>query len=374
VSERTTDAEGWRGEFADGRSANLLAVRVLFDGAGFLVHDASDRSLIARWALPEVSVDAIQERDVVHLKNAAEPEALITLYGPEVRDGLSRIGINTGALPRNQWQRLIMTLFCVAGIVGTTMLIWNAVPSVSRAIARRIPLETERSFGVQFERQLSDQYCESADADLVLANLTVTLAGTEHPISAINVMNVEAPNAFAFPGGYVVLTRGLIEFAEDPDEVAGVLAHEIAHVYERHVMTGIVRGALLSALWAVSVGDFSGLMVIDPTTAFKIATLQFSREDEVEADRGAVEMLERAGIRRDGFAVFFERLSESEGDLPEWLSTHPSSESRAEIALIGLESAPDTRPAMSGEAWETLLAVCDTAPDPPSAIHEIIFD
>jgi hypothetical protein len=374
VSDFSTEAEGWRGEFADGRSASLRAVRVLFDGAGFLVYDASDRSLIARWVLSEVSVDAIQERDVVHLKNAEEPEALITLYGPEVRDGLSRIGIKMGALPRNQWRRLVMTVACVAGIVGATMLIWKTVPSVSRAIAHRIPLETERSIGVQFEKKLSDQYCESAAADLVLANLTVRLAGSDHPISAVNVINVEAPNAFAFPGGYVVLTRGLVEFAEDPDEVAGVLAHEIAHVYERHVMAGIVRGALLSALWAVSVGDFAGLMVIDPTTAFKIATLQFSRDDEVEADRGAVEMLTRAGIRRDGFAVFFERLSEREGDLPEWLSTHPSSESRAEIAIIGFESESDTRPAMSNEAWETLLAVCNNAPEPPSAIHDVIFD
>jgi Zn-dependent protease with chaperone function len=374
VSNSTTEGEGWTGELADGRSASLRAVRVLFDGAVFLVYDARDRSLIARWALQDVSVDAIQEQDVVHLKNGADPDALMTLYGPEVRDGLSRMGIKLGALPRNDVRRLIMTVGCVAGIAGMAMLIWKVVPIVSRAIANRIPLETERSLGIQFQEQLSDRYCESAAADVVLAGLTVRLAGSDHPISAINVLNLEMPNAFAFPGGYVVLTRGLIESAEDPDEVAGVLAHEIAHVDERHVMTGIVRGALLSALWAASVGDFSGLMVIDPTTAFEIVTLQFSREDEAEADRGAVEMLTRAGIRRDGFVVFFERLRDSEGDLPEWLSTHPASESRAEFAASELETEVDTRPSMSDEAWETLLAICDTAPEPPSAIHEILFD
>jgi hypothetical protein len=374
VSDHSSEAEGWKGEFADGRSARLRDVRVHFDGARFVVYDESDRSQIAHWALSEVSIDAIQERDVLHLKSAAEPEALITLYGPEVRDGLSRFGIGTGALPRNQSKRLIMTVICVVGIVAATTLIWKTVPGISRAIARRIPLETERSLGAQFEKQLSDQYCESSAASLVLANLTVRLAGSDHSISAVNVVNVATPNAFAFPGGYVVLTRGLVEFAEDPDEVAGVLAHEIAHVHERHVMAGIVRGALLSGLWAVSVGDFSGLMVIDPTTAFKIATLQFSREDEVEADRGAVEMLARAGIRRDGFSIFFERLSESGGDLPEWLSTHPSSEIRAENVIVGSESKSDTQPAMSDEAWDTLLAVCSAAPEPPSALHEIIFD
>ena len=380
VSDFTTEAEGWAGELADGRSARLRAVRVHFDGAGFLIYDASDHSLIARWTLPDVSVDAIQERDVVHLKSAAEPEVLITLYGLDARDGLSRISIQSDALPRNKWHRLMLTVICVAGIAGMAMLIWNAVPIVSRAIAHQIPLEVERSLGIQFEAQLSDRYCESEAAGLVLANLTEKLAGSDHQILSVSVLNMETPNAFAFPGGYVVLTRGLIEAAESPDEVAGVLAHEIAHVHERHVMTGIVRGALLSAIWAVSVGDFSGLMVIDPTTAFQIATLKFSREDEAEADRIAVEMLDRAGIRRDGFAVFFKRLSESEGVLPEWLSTHPLSEDRAELAAFALESEsesdtePDTRAAMTDEAWEALLAVCSSAPEPQAAFHEIIFD
>jgi Zn-dependent protease with chaperone function len=374
VSDFPNETEGWVGELADGHSANLRAVRVLFDGAGFLVYDANDRSLIARWTLPDVTVDAIQERDVVHLKSAAEPEALITLYGPEAREGLSRISTKSDVLPRNEWHRLMLTVVCVAGIAGMATLIWNAVPILSRAIAQRIPLEAERSLGVQFEAQLSDRYCESEAADLVLANLTAKLAGADHRIPSVNVMNSTIPNAFAFPGGFVVLTRGLIESAESPDEVAGVLAHEIAHVYERHVMTGIVRGALLSAIWAASVGDFSGLMVIDPTTAFQIATLKFSREDEAEADRGAVKMLNRAGIEPGGFAAFFERLSEGEGVVPEWLSTHPASEDRAEIAASALETNQDTRPAMTDEAWEALLSVCSTAPEPKSAIHEIIFD
>ncbi len=374
MSDSSIEAQGWAGELADGRSASLRAVRVLFDGSGFLIYDASDRSLIARWTLPDVSVDAIQERDVVHLKSVAEPEVLISLYGPDAREGLSRISVQSDALPRNKWHRLMLTVICVAGITGMATLIWNTVPIVSRAIAHRIPLEVERSLGVQFEAQLSDRYCESEAADLVLANLTEKLIGSDHQILSVNVLNMGIPNAFAFPGGYVVLTRGLVESAESPDEVAGVLAHEIAHVYERHVMTRIVRGALLSAIWAASVGDFSGLMVIDPTTAFQIATLKFSREDEAEADRSAVEMLDRAGIRRDGFAKFFERLSEREGGLPEWLPTHPLSEDRVALAASALESNTDTQPAMTDEEWEVLLAVCSNAPEPQTAIREIIFD
>ncbi|HXV37176.1 MAG TPA: M48 family metallopeptidase [Myxococcota bacterium] len=377
MSEPRAQSPAWRGEFSDGRSAGVRSVRVHFDGAGFVVCDASDGEAIARWMLADVAVDAIQERDVIHLQSRVDPDALITLYGADARAGLRELGMRSSALPRARSQRLAMIALCSAAIAGVATLIWNGVPIVSRAIARQVPLDAERSLGIQLEHELSDQYCESEAASLVLAVLASRLAGDAHSIRSIDVLNVDMPNAFAFPGGNLILTRGLIEDAQSSDEVAGVLAHEIAHVLERHVMTRIVRGALLSALWAASVGDFSGLMAIDPTTAFEIATLQFSREEELEADRGAVEMLARAGIRPDAFAGFFERLSEEEAGLPEWLSTHPASAGRAEIAAASgaaLSAGVASQPALSDEAWATLRAVCRDAPEPAAGFYELVFD
>jgi predicted Zn-dependent protease len=118
-------------------------------------------------------------------------------------------------------------------------------------------------------------------------------------------------------------------------------------------------------------------MAIDPTTAFQIATLQFSRDEELEADRGAVAMLARAGIRADAFAAFFERLSEEEAGIPEWLSTHPSSAGRAELAAASgaaLGADVSTQPALSDEAWATLRAACVDAPEPAAGFYELVFD
>src|SRR6185369_12453990 len=100
----------------------------------------------------------------------------------------------------------------------------------------------------------------------------------------IRVVNIDIPNAFALPGGVVLLTRGLLEGAESPEEVAGVLAHELGHVLHRHALSHMIRNALLGGAWATTLGDYSGLLVIDPKTAYEAATLKYSREAEAEAD------------------------------------------------------------------------------------------
>ncbi len=91
--------------------------------------------------------------------------------------------------------------------------------------------------------------------------------------------------------------------------MAGVLAHEMQHVTQRHVLAGFVRDAILTGIWALTIGDYAGLMVVDPGTAYRVANLKFSREDEASADRAAAMMLHRAGISHRGLTAFFERLN-----------------------------------------------------------------
>jgi predicted Zn-dependent protease len=124
------------------------------------------------------------------------------------------------------------------------------------------------------------------------------------------------------------VTRGLLAEAESTDEIAGVLAHEIEHVTQRHVLAGFLRDAFLSGLWAVTAGDYAGMMVVDPSTAYRVASLEFSRDDEASADKGAVARLHQAGFDHAGLARFFERMIAVTDATPAWLSTHPSSKER----------------------------------------------
>lgn len=356
----------------DGHSAALRSVSIIFDGL-FLIVLTRDGRELTRWALNEVRAEALQERDVIHLQSASDPDALITLRGADTIAELHQLGIATPGLPRGVGRRLALAIAGVAAIATLGALVWIFVQPLSKAIAHRIPLDVERRVVGQLEQQLASSYCESDAAVDALAELASRLLGETHELPPIHILNIEIPNAFAFPGGTVVLTRGLTELADGPDEVAGVLAHELEHVLQRHVMAGMVRGALLSSLWAVSVGDFTGMMIIDPSTAFQIATLKFSREDEAEADRGALRMLTRAEIGTEGLATFFARLEADQGGIPEWLSSHPSSGHRVEVASLGVQTNRAIRPALSAESWQAVVRACEDAPAPEVGLRDILF-
>ena len=109
----------------------------------------------------------------------------------------------------------------------------------------------------------------------------------------------------AAPGGQIILTRGLVQTAGSPDEVAGVLAHELGHALELHPETGIVRAMGLAAatqlIFAGSAGTVSNVGMV-------LTQLRYTRIAEREADAHAVRMLKGAGISAKGFGDFFERL------------------------------------------------------------------
>lgn len=135
-------------------------------------------------------------------------------------------------------------------------------------------------------------------------------------------------NAFAAPGGVVVVNTGLIAAAGDAGELAGVLAHEIAHVEQRHSLQGMAKTAGLGVLLSLVLGDWSGSAA--GGWAGRLAELKFSRDAEMEADARAVRTLHDAGLSPRPMARFFGRLAENESRLPglSLLSTHPASADR----------------------------------------------
>lgn len=128
-------------------------------------------------------------------------------------------------------------------------------------------------------------------------------------------------NAFAVPGGIVVVNEGLILAATSAEELAGVLAHEVAHVELRHGTQAMVKNLGMRALLGVLIGDWSG-GVVDEAGA-RLLEMKFSRDAEQAADREALIRLDKAGISPNGLLAFFERLSKDEAHSPALLSTHP---------------------------------------------------
>jgi beta-barrel assembly-enhancing protease len=143
------------------------------------------------------------------------------------------------------------------------------------------------------------------------------------------------PNAKALAGGIIYVNRGLIEFARDEGELAGVLAHEISHVALRHI-TAQASKKMLAQMGVAVLGGILGdgskaqAAQLGAQAGLSLYLLKFSRDDETQADILGAQIMARAGYDPSGMASLFRRL-EGEGGrrAPSWLSSHPDPRSRA---------------------------------------------
>jgi beta-barrel assembly-enhancing protease len=347
-------------EFLDGWSLAPISVEVELSAAGLRVVDASGKER-ALWTASGLRCDAMQQGGVLHVTHATAGAETLVVRDPALAERLLAMSSDVSALPGGARQGRFIVVWAGA-LVALGALAYFGAPILAQLLAMRIPLEHERALGTQVEAVLNLASCSNPAAESALRGLEQRLLGPNdvHAESfEVRLVDTPEPNAFALPGGLIVMTSGLLQQSTRADEVAGVLAHEVEHVVQRHVLSGFIRDALMSGLWAVSIGDYSGLLVVDPTTAYRVANLKFSRGDEDAADSGAVKRLHRAGISHRGLIDFFEKLrGKQDIDAPAWLSTHPSTGERI-ARLRALPDVTDAKPALDELQYQALKRGCD---------------
>lgn len=207
-----------------------------------------------------------------------------------------------------------------------------------RKIAEQVPVSWEKKAGDQLFTALSSQYKIVENDSLKKVFLEVAeplLKQVRKKGVHVDLYFVEDPaiNAFALPGGKVVIQSGLLNNAESWEQVLGVLGHELAHVTERHHMRGIISNMGLYAIIAASVGDLSAIAGTVANLGGDLASLANSRKMETEADETGWKYLVDAHIDPQGMIAFFEILdrkhkaSAKEGYLS-FLSSHPATGER----------------------------------------------
>ena len=177
------------------------------------------------------------------------------------------------------------------------------------------------------------------------------------------VLDEPAVNAFALPGGFVYVTRGLLAHLESTDELAAVLAHETGHVTARHGVVQLRKQATARR----SVGIFR---VIDPNLQHiggfaartaGLALLAYSREDEHEADDLAIRYVDAAGFRRDAlvrvFAVLTALARRGGDQTPQWLSTHPDPAERQQRTAAAIHIDPAVPPTPEPAYLQTIAGL-----------------
>ena len=210
----------------------------------------------------------------------------------EVRAHASKRRFSEGGL----WGLLLASV--VLGIWG---LFWLASDGVDYAV-QQMPTSVDRTLGDSAKDSMSDFGEPVKDEEVRALCMAIFDALKVHAPQdqgfeyRLEVLENEMPNAFAMPGGQMVILTGLLEILDTPEEVAGVLAHELAHVYRRHSLKRLLQATGLITLGQIAMGDVAGAAGMLAGAAGMAALQHYSREAEEDADRQGTELMHRAGI------------------------------------------------------------------------------
>lgn len=222
--------------------------------------------------------------------------------------------------------------------------------------APHVPRQWEERFGDALVGDFGGRFCNGKGGQAALDKLAARLSPDSRSLN-IRVVDIGIVNAAALPGGNIVIFEELLAESDGPDEVAGILAHEIAHIERRHVTEAMIRefglGLLISAFGGTTGANVDALLAAG-----------YSRASEREADADAAAKLARAGISPLPTAAFFQRLAEQESRLGavgqglSYVSTHPMSAERQKRFRDSAARGRAYRPALSRDEWEALFNIC----------------
>lgn len=227
--------------------------------------------------------------------------------------------------------------------VAAIVMLIASKDRIVTSITNSIPTDWEVKFGDRVFQQVMTGKREINDPELLRQLNVLTeplLNGIKDSRYPFKFHIVEDPtlNAFAIPGGHVVLHTGLLLAADTPEEVAGVLAHEIAHVTQRHSFRSMVSSLGMSQLIQAFFGDSSGLLAVLANSSGFLMDRKFSRDYERDADDKGWEYLMRANIQPEGMIEFFRKLQAEEeqsvggaGTALSLISTHPATQERMDF-------------------------------------------
>jgi predicted Zn-dependent protease len=232
-------------------------------------------------------------------------------------------------------RRVLPAVVLAAGVASA------APASAINLFSERQEVELGQRAAADAERQLPmlrDSQVEGY-VNAIVRTLAAAAPGPRFPYRA-RVVNASDINAFALPGGYIYVNRGLIEAVRNEGELAGVLAHEMAHVAERHGTEqvtksyGVQAGAGLLAQILAGRDRRLGLgEQVVGSLGLNALLMKFSRNSEVEADRVGAQMMARAGYDPMAMASFFDLLQQQRGRNPsavaQFFSSHPSPGNRS---------------------------------------------
>ena len=361
----------WDAHYLDGRTPIRRPARVTIGHTGLEIV-LRDGGGSFRWALADVrQTQGFYAGEQVRLERGGDLAEVLLIGDVAFLSALREVApAAAGAFHDPGRRRFRPGLAVLAGLAAVALslgLYFWGIPAVADIAAARVPVAWEVALGETAAAQLAPPAKRCTDPerqrrlDDITGILVRTLPDSRYPFR-VTVVDHPMVNAFATPGGFIVVFRGLLERTDTAEELAGVLAHEIQHVLHRDATRAILRHASTGVLLAALLGDVSGVVAFGVESARTLGDLRHSREAEHAADRDGMRMLHAAAVDPEGMLAFFRGMQRLEGTTPaaaRYLSTHPAAGDRLQaLATLAVErSRPPVR-LLPGYDWDDINKIC----------------
>lgn len=359
----------WTASYFDGESARRHEVKVHITAAGLAI--VRDEGEDLYWPYQEIrQTQGHYSGEHVRLERGEPSAETLVVSNEDFLAALRQVAPNIGQQfhdPRLRPLRSKLTIVAAVAVValGSAMYYWG-VPAMANLLATLLPVSWEERLGKSTMGMLVSSEDECADPqglaalEELVTKLTAGIDDSPYTFR-VTIARSGMVNAFAAPGGYVVVMEGLLKLAETPDQLAGVLAHEMQHVVHRHTTRALFHEISAQALLSILSGDTSATP-FGIGGAATLADLHHQRSHEDEADRDGMELIGKVRADPRGMIEMFNHLRELGLELPtaiQYLSSHPSTDDRiAILEALAAKADHEPRPLLSEQAWADLREAC----------------
>jgi predicted Zn-dependent protease len=358
--------------FFDGKTSARHQATVDVTPAALRIRDA-DGTLIAEWAYDQIEAVAAPDGVLRLGKVGNEVLARLEIHDPKLAAAIDDLSIpvdRSGASERRLRAKVVAG--SLAAAVSLVLVAVVAVPQIATRLTPLVPYAVERRVGAvinaQARQQLDNRNAGAAfecgasageqpgrAAFAKLMGEIETAAALPLPLTVAVVRRSDA-NAVTLPGGYIYVFQGLVEKAETPDELAGVIGHEIGHAAHRDEVRSVLGGAGLSLMFGMLLGDFVGGGAV-VYAAKSILKKNYSRAVEAEADAYGVNLMRKIGGDPRALGRILKRIAGSSHPGPRLLLDHPETMQRI-AAIEAMAGSAPTRPLLSEAEWAALKRIC----------------
>ena len=348
-----TSSKTWQAQYFDGRTPTHRNVTVSSDTRGVRIkfEDGTGRF----WHKADFRLQQDLQQGPVRLEYGDFPPETLVVDDPEFAMNFAKNLTN-----RN---RLFTPLLALLTVIIFPALIYWGIPSVSGLFARFVPLSIEQQLGQYVIDEIFPNrlICETVPGRQALEKVLARLAPADSDYEfQLEIIDSDLVNALAFPGGKILIFRGLLEKSPSAEALSGVLAHEMQHVLQHHGTENLLSQTALSGLFKLLVGEANALTETIFQGVKMLSLLRYTRELETEADALALQLLLQAKVDSAEMLTMFRVLQKQSPSLPESFSTHPDMSARLQRleSLIAENPKFVSEPILSPQSWKSLQNIC----------------